>query len=162
MRVEVLAARAIAVGIVLGDAGGRHRGRLAQLYLYRLMGVPEPRMTPQTVAVLETLLALPETGDGTGQENDVADEAWGFEISRSTGLAAGTLYPILARLVAAGWVADRWEDPEVGRGVGRPPRRYYRLTTRGRARATHASGRAATTEGARWRVDALQARPELP
>jgi PadR family transcriptional regulator, regulatory protein PadR len=90
-------------------------------------------MTPQTLSVLEALL------------DDSRQEAWGFELSRATGLAAGTMYPILARLVAAGWVEDRWEPPEVGRATGRPPRRYYRLSAVGRARATHAVHSAATT-----------------
>lgn len=87
--------------------------------------MPGPRITPQTAAVLGALLDR--------------EQAWGFEIGRATGLKAGTIYPILARLVAAGWVEDVWEDPEVGRAEGRPPRRYYRLTTTGRARAVHAT-----------------------
>jgi DNA-binding PadR family transcriptional regulator len=92
--------------------------------------VPGPRITTQTAAVLTALLAR--------------DEAWGFELSRETGLKAGTMYPILARLQAAGWVEDRWEDPAVWRETGRPPRRYYRLTTTGRARAAHATTATAT------------------
>ena len=87
--------------------------------------MPGPRITPQTAAVLGALLDR--------------EHAWGFEIGRATGLKAGTIYPILARLVAAGWVEDAWEDPELGRAGGRPPRRYYRLTTTGRARAVHAT-----------------------
>lgn len=94
-------------------------------------------MTPQTLAVLDALL------------DEARPEAWGFELSRATGLAAGTMYPILARLVAAGWVEDRWEPPEVGRATGRPPRRYYRLSTLGRARATHALQAVASSDGRR-------------
>ncbi|WP_433798956.1 PadR family transcriptional regulator [Actinomycetospora sp. CA-084318] len=93
-----------------------------------------PRMTPQTAAVLGALLDR--------------ERAWGFEIGRATGLKAGTIYPILARLVAAGWVEDVWEDPEVGRAEGRPPRRYYRLTTTGRARAVHATAAGPAAPGA--------------
>lgn len=95
-------------------------------------------MTPQTVAVLVVLL------------DEVDGEAWGFELSRATGLAAGTMYPILARLVAAGWIEDRWEPPEIARATGRPPRRYYKLSTLGRARAAHAV-KAASTANARGR-----------
>jgi hypothetical protein len=29
---------------------------------------------------------------------------------QATGLASGTLYPLLVRLERAGWVAARWED----------------------------------------------------
>lgn len=104
-----------------------------------------PRITPQTAAVLAALLDRPE--------------AWGFELSRETGLKAGTIYPILARLVAAGWVADRWEEPEVGQGSGRPPRRYYRLTTTGRARAVHVTA-AGTTASESAADRAPGARPE--
>jgi PadR family transcriptional regulator PadR len=39
----------------------------------------------------------------------------------------GTLYPVLYRLEAAGYVNIRWETPQ--RGV---PRKYYRLTEAGR------------------------------
>ncbi len=96
--------------------------------------MPGPRITPQTASVLGALLER--------------EHVWGFEIGRATGLKAGTIYPILARLVAAGWVEDAWEDPELGRAEGRPPRRYYRLTTTGRARAVHATAPGAPTPGA--------------
>lgn len=66
---------------------------------------------------------------------------WGYELSRSTGVKAGAMYPILARMLAADWVEDGWEDSPAS---GRPPRRYYRLTDLGRASlaellATHPS-----------------------
>ena len=82
-----------------------------------------------TLGVLAVLGALLEHA-GT--------ELYGLEIVRSSGLEPGTIYPILQRLRGAGWVSDRWEDPEPARDEGRPPRRYYRLTTEGRARAIHA------------------------
>jgi len=82
-----------------------------------------PRLTPQTQVVLTVL---------------VTRETWGFELSKDSGLPAGTIYPILQRLTAAGWVTSRWEDVEPARAQGRPPRRYYALTTEGRARAVHA------------------------
>lgn len=92
-----------------------------------------PRMTLPTQAVLAALL-----------ERD-GEELWGFELSRASGLAAGTIYPILARLGAAGWVVDRWEPAEQAQAQGRPPRRYHRLTAEGRARAVlalqHRAGR---------------------
>ncbi len=92
--------------------------------LYRLLCMKPPRMTVQTELVLAALL------DG--------DELWGFELSRLTGLAAGTMYPILHRLTAAGWIVPRGEDPSVAETESRPPRRYYRLTIEGRTRAVHA------------------------
>ena len=85
-------------------------------------------MTLQTQAVLAVLLER---------------ETWGFELSKDSGLAAGTIYPILQRLTAAGWVTSRWEQADVAQTEGRPPRRYYQLTTEGRARAVHAMADAA-------------------
>lgn len=59
----------------------------------------------------------------------------GAEITRGTKVGAGTLYPMLARLEAAGWLTSEWEllDPSE---AGRPRRRYYRLTPVGQA-STH-------------------------
>ncbi|WP_329353662.1 PadR family transcriptional regulator [Streptomyces sp. NBC_01261] len=48
-----------------------------------------------------------------------------------TGLASGTLYPILARLEKAGWVQRHWEDDVTCEAEGRPRRRYYHLTPDG-------------------------------
>jgi PadR family transcriptional regulator PadR len=84
------------------------------------------RMTVGVLAVLGALL----------DRLDV--ELYGLEIVRASGLEQGTIYPILQRLRGAGWVSDRWEDPEPAHTQGRPPRRYYRLTVEGRARAVHA------------------------
>ncbi len=84
------------------------------------------RMTVGVLAVLGALLDRPD------------NEQYGLEIVRASGLEPGTIYPILQRLRGAGWVNDRWEDPAPARSQGRPPRRYYRLTIEGRARAVHA------------------------
>ena len=47
-----------------------------------------------------------------------------------TGFPSGKIYPLLARLVSAGWltVAEEGIDPAV---AGRPARRGYRLTAEG-------------------------------
>jgi PadR family transcriptional regulator, regulatory protein PadR len=55
---------------------------------------------------------------------------WGYELGKEAGLRSGILYPILRRLLEEGWLADGWEAPSDA--VGRPPRRYYRLTDTGR------------------------------
>ena len=44
----------------------------------------------------------------------------------------GTLYPILYRLEAAGFVEAYWESPDTTQGRGMP-RKYYRMTDAGRA-----------------------------
>jgi PadR family transcriptional regulator len=93
------------------------------------------RMTVGVLAVLGALLEWPDA------------ELYGLEIVRASGIEPGTIYPILQRLRAAGWVSDRWEDPEPARDEGRPPRRYYRLTAEGRARAVHALQRGRDRSG---------------
>ncbi len=77
---------------------------------------PGPRLSRQTVSVLELLMAQPS--------------AWryGYDISRETGLKSGTLYPILMRLTENSFLETRWEESE----PGRPPRHMYRLTANGR------------------------------
>jgi PadR family transcriptional regulator, regulatory protein PadR len=62
------------------------------------------------------------------------EERYGFEIARTLsdadGLVTseGTVYPLLARLRTAGLVDTTWRESNQG-----PPRRYYRLTSDGRA-----------------------------
>jgi DNA-binding PadR family transcriptional regulator len=92
-------------------------------------------MTVGVQAVLGAMLQHPDT------------ELYGLEIIKTSGLEPGTIYPILQRLRGAGWVSDRWEDPEPAHAEGRPPRRYYRLTTEGRARAIHALQRGRDRSG---------------
>lgn len=77
--------------------------------------MPPPRMTTQTLNVLATMLGEPEA------------EWYGLDLSKRSGLKPGTIYPILDRLLKAGWLQRRWEqiDPVI---EGRPRRRLYRLT----------------------------------
>lgn len=57
-------------------------------------------------------------------------QAWryGYELSKSTGLGSGTLYPTLARLSEQGLLESEWR-PSLQ--PGRPPRHAYRLTHAG-------------------------------
>jgi PadR family transcriptional regulator PadR len=58
---------------------------------------------------------------------------WGYELSRGSGIRSGVMYPVLQRMLDEGWLADGWEDQgQAGRGK-RPPRRYYEVTSEGRA-----------------------------
>ncbi len=61
-------------------------------------------------------------------------ELCGREIADATNLASGTMYPILVRLEASAWVSSRWEegDPAV---LGRPRRRFYKITEDGRRKS---------------------------
>jgi PadR family transcriptional regulator, regulatory protein PadR len=85
----------------------------------------EPRITGPTLKVLGALLSSGRI------------ELSGADISRSTNLASGTLYPILFRLERAGWVESRWEEEEP-RALGRPRRRLYQVTALGARNANAA------------------------
>ena len=76
------------------------------------------RVSPQTLSILETLLVRP------------AEWHHGYALSQRTGIASGTLYPVLMRLEKLHWLETRWEEPK---NTGRPPRHLYRLTSQARA-----------------------------
>ena len=73
------------------------------------------RLSPQTLLVLDAFLAQPE------------EWQYGYDISKSTGLKSGTLYPILMRMAERTLLETQWEagDPR------RPPRHMYRFTPEG-------------------------------
>jgi DNA-binding PadR family transcriptional regulator len=76
------------------------------------------RRSHQTLLLLNAMLAQP------------SEWTHGYSLSQQTGLASGTLYPILMRLEKLDWLETRW----VKEGEpGRPPRHLYRLTSSGRA-----------------------------
>jgi PadR family transcriptional regulator PadR len=79
-----------------------------------------PDSSPQTLRVFDALLAEPTTW------------RYGYDLSRETGLASGSLYPILMRLAERDLLETRWEEAEQ---PGRPPRHLYRLTADGAALA---------------------------
>jgi len=78
-------------------------------------------MTRTTLARLAVLSALLE---------DPLGHHYGLEIAKSAGLATGTVYPILARLEADGWVESEWEAIDEA-AEGRRRRRYYTMTPLG-------------------------------
>lgn len=69
--------------------------------------------------------------------DDPDSDRYGIELMERTGLASGSLYPILNRLRAAGWAEAHWENVDPA-AAGRPARRYYRLTPDGARRASDA------------------------
>jgi PadR family transcriptional regulator PadR len=80
----------------------------------------EPRVSAKGLKVLHTFV---ETGNR---------ELSGADIAERTCILSGTLYPILIRFKSAGWLKDRWEDDDPVE-LGRPKRRYYKLTAAGQA-----------------------------
>jgi len=83
------------------------------------------QMTMPTLRVLRALLA------------DVAGGHYGLELCKVTGLASGTVYPILNRLEKAGWLDSSWEDADPAK-EGRPRRRLYKLSRSGAEEARYA------------------------
>jgi PadR family transcriptional regulator, regulatory protein PadR len=83
------------------------------------------RLSAPGLRVLKVLLAQPLHGKS------------GAEISREASVGSGTLYPLLARWESAGWLSSEWEavDPSE---VGRPRRRFYKLTALGQMKAREA------------------------
>ncbi len=52
----------------------------------------------------------------------------GYDLCSRTGIKSGTLYPLLIRLEAQGYLEAEWQAPTE---PGRPPRHAYRLTPAG-------------------------------
>jgi PadR family transcriptional regulator, regulatory protein PadR len=77
--------------------------------------VQELDITPKMAGVLKVFLEDPDL------------PRYGFELMKLTGMASGSLYPILARLEGAGWLVKGKEgiDPHV---AGRPARTNYTIT----------------------------------
>ncbi|MEV6490112.1 helix-turn-helix transcriptional regulator [Actinoplanes sp. NPDC051633] len=65
---------------------------------------------------------------------DVGAQRHGYELMRLTAFPSGKIYPILARLLAAGWLEATMEHIDPVKEA-RPPRRLYRLSERGITRA---------------------------
>jgi PadR family transcriptional regulator, regulatory protein PadR len=105
------------------------------------MSGPKIRMTAVIMDVLDVLTSSP-----------LDDPPWGLRLCEQTGHGTGTIYPAVDRLLKVGWIEDRWEDPPP---TDRPRRRYYFVTSAGRAAyqeelAAHAARRTA------WSARTLQ------
>ena len=83
---------------------------------YRVNGMAQVRMTQVTALIIQAI--------GVGHR-------YGFDIMDATGLASGTVYPVLRRLEDARLVRGRWEEAPAARRGGRPQRRLYELTRAG-------------------------------
>jgi PadR family transcriptional regulator, regulatory protein PadR len=66
--------------------------------------------------------------------SDVDTARYGVDLMEQSGLGSGTIYPILQKLQAAGWVSSEWEREDPAE-LGRPVRRYYLLTPNGAEQA---------------------------
>ncbi|WP_232548781.1 PadR family transcriptional regulator [Propioniciclava soli] len=88
------------------------------------MSRPDPRATQLRRGVVE-LAVLGLLADGPRYGQQIVDELAGLP---GLALTAGTVYPLVSRLLKAGEIASTWQESPVG-----PPRKYYRLTASGRA-----------------------------
>ncbi|WP_406192046.1 PadR family transcriptional regulator [Kitasatospora sp. NBC_01560] len=86
-------------------------------------------MTVNTQKVLKVLLG--RMPDGERIPDALTCGVYGGRLTSLTGLPSGTLFPLLERLLNAGWVERYWEADESAEAAGRPRRRFYRLTARG-------------------------------
>jgi len=62
--------------------------------------------------------------------NDTSRCRYGYDLIQATGYSSGKLYPVLDRLVKAGWLVREREDIDPAE-AGRPVRYLYRLTAHG-------------------------------
>jgi PadR family transcriptional regulator, regulatory protein PadR len=95
------------------------------------MTAPRIRITLVIMDVLDVIMSAPP-----------GKPAWGLRICETTGHRPGTVYPALDRLMKAGWIEDSWEDPEP---AGRPRRRFYTVTSAGRAAVSDVHARRTAT-----------------
>lgn len=85
------------------------------------MSDKQPRLTLQGLKVLKAFAENPR------------EPLSGADVRRLTGLATGTLYPILLRFEQARWLQSEWEDVDP-KEAGRPRRRLYNITPMGQHR----------------------------
>lgn len=90
------------------------------------MAIRNRPLSPQAIAVLQALAERQRKW------------SYGLEIAEATGLASGSLYPILIRMADRGILESQWLEPE---RAGRPPRHAYRITGEGRAVLNNALSR---------------------
>ena len=72
-------------------------------------------ITPKMARVLKVFL------------EDPGQPRYGFELMKLTGMASGSLYPMLAKLEGAGWLTRGKEEIDP-RAAGRPARLHYTIT----------------------------------
>lgn len=59
--------------------------------------------------------------------NNPERDFYGLEISEMTGIAYGSLLPLLIRLEEAAWLEGAWENIDPSE-KGRPKRKYFRMS----------------------------------
>ena len=111
---------------------------------------PPLRLSHQGLRVLRAFL--------DAFNEDVRAELAGADIMRAARLSSGTLYPILLRFEKAGLFESRWEE-DTPATLGRPRRRFYRLTHAGVACRTGRAGPVVPTPAKRRVQTRVSGRP---
>ncbi|WP_368669931.1 PadR family transcriptional regulator [Beijerinckia sp. L45] len=75
----------------------------------------------------------------------------GSDLFKLTKVGAGTLYPMLLRFEAQGWLDSEWEaiEPSLEK---RPRKRFYKLTGEGRREASELLSQLRTIGGLQWAI----------
>jgi PadR family transcriptional regulator PadR len=89
-------------------------GANSPMYVVRIGSMQDLDITPRVATVLKIFLEDPD------------QPRYGFELMKLTGMASGSLYPVLAKLEGAGWLAKGKEDIDP-RAAGRPARTNYTI-----------------------------------
>jgi PadR family transcriptional regulator PadR len=87
-------------------------------------------LVPLEVSILEAAAELQIGGQAEVHGYRLASAVRDMRDARRL-TAYGTLYKALGRLEREGFLASRWEDPNLAAADGRPRRRFYRLTLEG-------------------------------
>jgi PadR family transcriptional regulator PadR len=119
--VQAAESRAVSAGSVKDFVDpARSAGSLdSVVYISCLQRMPRTRRpSKQMLLALRTLADRPR------------DWRHGYELMKQTGLASGTLYPLLIRMAELGLIEAEWREPAQ---PGRPARHAYRLTAAGLA-----------------------------
>ncbi|MFD6073550.1 PadR family transcriptional regulator [Amycolatopsis lurida] len=74
-----------------------------------------------THALVQLAIALMEAPE---------ERHWGYQLSKASGVGPGAMYPRLTSMLNEGWLEDGWQTQE--EAAGRPPRRYYKVTSKGK------------------------------
>ena len=87
-------------------------------------------LLPIVLAILGASIDVAQSGDPEFHGYAMAKQLSDHDADRRL-TAHGTLYRALERLEKLGFLASRWEDPEIAAVERRPVRRLYKITATG-------------------------------
>ncbi|HEX5013512.1 MAG TPA: helix-turn-helix transcriptional regulator [Candidatus Limnocylindrales bacterium] len=105
-------------------------------------------LIPLEVSILEASAEVRRSGQAEVHGYELAKVVRDLRHARRL-TAYGTLYKALNRLERQGYLASRWEEPQIAADEGRPRRRFYRLTLEGEIALNEARAEARRTSAGR-------------